>query len=295
VLFDGQRVVTSNPSNGSAGGGGGAIGTGGGGGVDLSTLPTSLIQRVDVVTGGASAAWGSDAIAGVVNLVLNKNFEGLKGNAEFGDTDKDDHRAYKAELSWGTGFAGDRGHFILSGAHVMSADAVFNAQRDWWRPQALFPAGQSPTTSFGTCGGGTVASPMCVRTYINGTTANTQGGLITASAAGAGTVGVNGVTALAPANALRGLQFGTNGTVTPFQFGTSFAGNCANCSAYADLRLSYNWTDGVQLYGAVDNVFDTPPPNIPNSLGGNSGAQNYNLQIDDGLGRQFRVGVRFSY
>ena len=54
VLFDGQRVVTSNPSNGSAGGGGGAIGTGGGGGVDLSTLPTSLIERVDVVTGGAS-------------------------------------------------------------------------------------------------------------------------------------------------------------------------------------------------------------------------------------------------
>ena len=53
VLFDGQRIVTSNPSNGSAGGGGGAIGTGGGGGVDLSTLPTSLIERVDVVTGGA--------------------------------------------------------------------------------------------------------------------------------------------------------------------------------------------------------------------------------------------------
>src|SRR5882724_11112690 len=231
VLFDGQRVVTSNPSNGSAGGGGGAIGTGGGGGVDLSTLPTSLIQRVDVVTGGASAAWGSDAIAGVVNLVLNKNFEGLKGNAEFGDTDKNDHRAYKAELSWGTGFAGDRGHLILSGSHVMSGDAVFVSQRDWWRPQALFSAGQSPTTSFGTCGGGTATSPMCVRTYINGTTAFTRGGLVTGSAAGTGTVGVNGVTALAPANALRGLQFGTNGTVTPFQFGTTFAGNCANCSA----------------------------------------------------------------
>ena len=63
VLFDGQRVVTSNPSNGSAGGGGGAIGTGGGGGVDLSTLPTSLIQRGVVVTGGGSAAWGCDAVA----------------------------------------------------------------------------------------------------------------------------------------------------------------------------------------------------------------------------------------
>src|SRR5882757_3989097 len=170
VLFDGQRVVTSNPSNGSAGGGGGAIGTGGGGGVDLSTLPTSLIQRVDVVTGGASAAWGSDAIAGVVNLVLNKNFEGLKGNAQFGDTDKNDRRVYKAELSWGTGFDGGRGHLILSGAHVMSGDAVFVSQRDWWRPQALFPA----TAGAAACGAGTVASPMCVRSYINGNSVFTQ-------------------------------------------------------------------------------------------------------------------------
>src|SRR5882757_842881 len=207
VLLDGQRVVTSNPSNGSAGGGGGAIGTGGGGGVDLSTLPTSLIQRVDVVTGGASAAWGSDAVAGVVNLVLNKNFEGLKANAEFGDTDKNDHRVYKMELTAGTGFAGDRGHLILSAQHTMSPDAVFINQRSWWRPQGLFPAGQSPTQSFASCGGGTVASPECIRTYINGGTANTIGGLITSSAAGVGTVGVNGVTALAPANALKGLQF----------------------------------------------------------------------------------------
>src|SRR3569833_538912 len=61
VLFDGQRVVSSNLL---------------GGGVDLSTLPVTLIKRVDVVTGGASAAWGSDAIAGVVNLVLGKEFEG---------------------------------------------------------------------------------------------------------------------------------------------------------------------------------------------------------------------------
>ena len=62
VLFDGQRVVSSNPA---------------GGGVDLSTIPTALIQRIDVVTGGASAAWGSDAVAGVVNLVLNKNYTGV--------------------------------------------------------------------------------------------------------------------------------------------------------------------------------------------------------------------------
>src|SRR6202012_1764493 len=64
VLFDGQRVVQSNTS----------------GGVDMNTIPTSLLSRVDVVTGGASATWGSDAVAGVVNLVLNKNYTGSMGH-----------------------------------------------------------------------------------------------------------------------------------------------------------------------------------------------------------------------
>ena len=63
VLFDGQRVVASDIS----------------GGVDLGAFPSALVQRVDVVTGGASAAWGSDAVAGVVNFVLNKNFTGTEG------------------------------------------------------------------------------------------------------------------------------------------------------------------------------------------------------------------------
>ena len=94
VLFDGQRVVSSNIF---------------GGGVDLSTIPTSLVQRVDVVTGGASATYGSDAVAGVVNLIINKNFTGLKGDFQAGDTTTFEHRQAKAELSWGTDFAGGKG------------------------------------------------------------------------------------------------------------------------------------------------------------------------------------------
>ena len=76
VLFDRQRVVTSNPN---------ASGPPAIGGVDLSTLPSNIIERVDVVTGGASAQWGSDAVAGVVNLVINKTFTGLKGNLLYGN------------------------------------------------------------------------------------------------------------------------------------------------------------------------------------------------------------------
>src|SRR5262249_34294132 len=72
VLFDHQRVVTSDMQDDI---------------VDLGTIPSALVSRVDVVTGGASAAWGSDAVTGVINLVINKNFQGVKANLEYSDND----------------------------------------------------------------------------------------------------------------------------------------------------------------------------------------------------------------
>ena len=109
VLFDGQRVVTSNPNSG----GPPAIG-----GVDLSTLPSGIIQRVDVVTGGASAAWGSDAVAGVVNLIVDKTYTGFKANAEFGDNKYDDYKNYKLEAEFGTDFYGrPRPHRVRGHLH----------------------------------------------------------------------------------------------------------------------------------------------------------------------------------
>ena len=205
TLFDGQRVVSSNPV---------------GGGVDLSTIPTALIERVDIVTGGASAAWGSDAVAGVVNLIVNKRFTGFKANMSFADTAKDDHRQFKAEASFGTDFFGSRGHAILSGSYTMSPDMVFNIDRDWWNPVTLIP---NPSGT----------APTFVHRGNFGSAQFTQGGLITASAKGAGTVGVNGVTSLAAANTLRGVQFVGAGTPAPFSFGTLpiTNGNCYDCTA----------------------------------------------------------------
>ena len=207
VLFDGQRVVTSNPL---------------GGGVDLSTIPTTLISRIDVVTGGASATWGSDAVAGVVYLVLNKNFTGVKGSVNYGNTSSDTHHSYKGELSYGTDFDGERGHFILSGNYTMSPDSSFIGLQKWFNPVQLIP---NPNGS----------TPTYVHTYgmTIGSAQYTQGGLIAASAAGTGTVGVNGVTALAAANALKGIQFtGPGATPGPFNYGTIPVanGNCFNCS-----------------------------------------------------------------
>ena len=58
---------------------------------------------------------------------------------------------------------------------------------------------------------------------------------------------------------------------------------------YTDLRASWRWTDNIQLYGAVDNAFNTPPPNIASTGGGGT-----DCRIYDCIGRSYRVGVRFN-
>ena len=94
VLLDGQRSVGSTVT----------------GLVDVNTFPQGLIKSVEVVTGGASAAYGSDAVTGVVNFILDKQFTGLKGNAEYGLSTYGDAPNYRVGLTAGTAFAEGRGH-----------------------------------------------------------------------------------------------------------------------------------------------------------------------------------------
>lgn len=91
------------------------------GGVDINTLPQVLVQRVDVVTGGASAAYGSDAVVGVVNFILDKNFNGVKGSMQGGISAYGDTPSYKATIAAGTSFAEGRGHIEGSFEHYYSA------------------------------------------------------------------------------------------------------------------------------------------------------------------------------
>ncbi|MCK5750143.1 MAG: TonB-dependent receptor plug domain-containing protein, partial [Oricola sp.] len=66
------------------------IPTSDGGAVDLNIIPSSMIDRVETVTGGASAAYGSDAVAGVVNIILDTDFEGFRGQVDYGQTARGD-------------------------------------------------------------------------------------------------------------------------------------------------------------------------------------------------------------
>jgi iron complex outermembrane receptor protein len=92
VLLNGRRYVSG-------------MGAGAGYGVDLNTLPTTMIERVEVLTGAQSAAYGSDAVAGVVNIITKTDFDGVKVNAQFGQTSESDRKRQDVDLTVGHNFS----------------------------------------------------------------------------------------------------------------------------------------------------------------------------------------------
>jgi outer membrane receptor protein involved in Fe transport len=86
--------------------------------VDISTIPQELIERVEVVTGGASAVYGADAVAGVVNFILKDNFEGISLYSQAGENSEGNYASNATRLVVGSNFAEDRGNFVLSGEYA---------------------------------------------------------------------------------------------------------------------------------------------------------------------------------
>lgn len=82
--------------------------------IDVNTIPAALINRVDIVTGGASAVYGSDAVTGVINFVLKNKLEGLHLEARNNITERGDGRVSSADLSYGTSFLKGRGNLLAS-------------------------------------------------------------------------------------------------------------------------------------------------------------------------------------
>ncbi len=219
VLFDGQRIVNSNLT----------------GGVDVTTLPQAVVQRVDVVTGGASAAWGSDAVAGVVNFIIDKNFVGFKGRVQGGATTDSMIRSLSAQAMWGQNFAGDRGHIEVAAEYNNRPDTALLIEQKWYRGTYLVTnPGVTAATASST-------SPLLVPANHVGLANSTIGGLVTSSPAGTGTVGVNGVTALAPANAFRGIRFVQGGQVQQVNFGNLTGTALSNGGSLTDRDSEAPW------------------------------------------------------
>jgi iron complex outermembrane receptor protein len=120
VLLDGERPVSNSLS----------------GDRDILSLPSALIARVDVVTGGASASHGSDAIAGVVNFVIDSRFSGFRASAEGGVSSQSDAGTRKITAAWGGG--GERWHLIAS-AEGFERDGLSSGSRSFATPHAIVP------------------------------------------------------------------------------------------------------------------------------------------------------------
>jgi len=187
VLVDGKRSVGSTIY----------------GWVDINTIPQALVDRVEVVTGGASSAYGSDAVAGVVNFILNTKYEGLKIEADTGATTVGDGFNYSGSIAGGKSFADGRGHVVFN-AEIAHQDGIFGinpTDRPW--NQTGFVQYSDPAWVSGVS-----TTPRWITTSRPvGQTNQAPGGFITGSAGGV-------------ANRLRGLYFGQDGQVIPFHYGS---------------------------------------------------------------------------
>lgn len=223
VLLDGQRSVGATAS----------------GAVDVNMFPQALVKGVEIVTGGASAAYGSDAVSGVVNFILDKEFTGVRGSAQGGETTYGDGQNYNLSLTAGVPFAGGRGHIILSGEYAKKK-GILTVPRDW--NQKGWYQITNPDYAPGN------GAPERLIVSGAGLSNGTPGGLITNTA-------------------LRGTFFGVGGAPGQFAFGQisdrwMIGGDweSVQINSYQALepsedrkgifgRLSYEIADNVELFG----------------------------------------------
>ena len=188
VLIDGRRHVPSQ-SNGT---------------VDLNVVPAAMVERTELVTGGASASWGSDAVSGVVNIVLRKDLEGFIGNVQGGISKYDDNESLLGSFAFGHKL-GERTHLLI-GAEYANSEGVGSTHP----PEFSRPWGASGSVG-------------------NTSTTNGLPGTIYASDVRRSTLSPGGLIISVPLTAtnpnlvaLRGLQFLPNGQTAPFGFGQVF-------------------------------------------------------------------------
>ncbi|MBL8555603.1 MAG: TonB-dependent receptor [Phenylobacterium sp.] len=115
VLLDGQRLLDSSPV----------------GGFDVNVIPAPLITRVEIVTAGVSSVYGSDAVTGVVNVILNNKLDGGKADIQYGVSSRGDSETVTASLALGGKFHDGRGRVVFAASYLDRPDILYQGQRGW--------------------------------------------------------------------------------------------------------------------------------------------------------------------
>lgn len=238
VLLDGVRIVPSSISGFYLNGGA----------VDVNPFPDALVKRVDVVTAGASAAYGSDAISGVVNFVLDKDYKGIKGEIVGGLSDYGDDFTYRASLTGGTGFAEDRGHFLVSGSYTHNNGVLTNEKRKWML-NATYVLINNPAYT------ATNGQPFLIDAPQNGSALYAPGGLIGSGPLRGTLFGVGGSTSMfnygspSDGTTMSGGDWLATRTAVSSYIGPAISLNPSITRKNVFTRLSYDLTDNIQVYG----------------------------------------------
>ncbi|HUK01025.1 MAG TPA: TonB-dependent receptor [Steroidobacteraceae bacterium] len=190
TLLDGRRVVDSSLF----------------GGPDINLFPESVIKRVETVTGGASAQYGTDAVSGVVNFVLDTKFDGFRAQVQGGQTSRGDNQNDKYSLTFGHSL-GEKTHIIISGEHY-AEDPVWSWKgRDWYQ-------GYGMIQSMAAGAGNSQSNPRFVPApYVTSLNASYDGVITAWQATPGNTV---------PASFTRSI-FNSDGSVSPFQLSNNYS------------------------------------------------------------------------
>ncbi len=242
VLVDGKRFTPADET----------------GLVDLATVPDLLLENVEIITGGASAVYGSDAIAGAVNFILRDDFEGFQTRYQYGEAAEGDGANHKLDVLVGSGFGGGRGN-VVAHASYTQRDPIFAGDRGF-SATPLLADGNGVLQPFGSGNipGGLIGINSALFDQING-------------------VDLGGANCPGP---VQGVRFGPSGEPTPFCRPTDQFN-------YADVNYllrplerwqistigHYEITDNIEAYGQYfytkkENAFQQAPEAVNPSTAG---------------------------
>lgn len=165
---------------------------------DLNLFPTLMIERVDVVTGGASALYGSDAVSGVVNIIMKKKYHGIEITGQGGISQLGDYSTQRVGFIAGTSFGDDRGNVVLSADYSTNNGVGDIYTRDWGRKEQMIVSNGQRAAN------GLPAFILADNVH---------------NSLGAGSVIISTIPGLT------NMTFNPNGSIRPFQKGAIFGGS----------------------------------------------------------------------